>query len=317
MRLHGCDASAADDGDEETATPPQLQPQPTPPPPPATDTHYAWQNLWFTSNVTHGHFMWFEALTFPALCDRSDQCASLEVPAFTFAWCVVVLSVLVPIAARETIDRVHRYQQCRVEESASASASAANATDVAVAVAVAAPPTPCVPVSPWLFDFGHWSLMWMFVYFACRMAMILQYRDASPPERRALRTAQPTPLARLAWFAHVNGIPGTIVASIMYAVFLRSSELHGPLTDASYALNAIFAAIDVWFFRMVLLHVHVAWIVLSGALYAALMLPRSYHRPEELLVACLLLVVVYSTIADFSMMRDSYYRHHVFVRVRR
>lgn len=257
------------------------------------------RNFWFSHTLSYGRFVWLDSLISPSCTDTGEySCARLEVPAVTLTWSVTVVVTTSTIAALETADRWQRFEQCRAAAEAAAATNATNA--------------PCVSLSPWFFDFGHWTFMWFLLFHVCRIALIVQHRTTSRVARRADR-GPPSLLARVAWFAHVNGVPGTIVAGILYAIYTRDGELHGPLTDASYVLNAAFAVLDVWFFRMVLLYAHVVWVVATAAVYAAIMMWRSYHRPDEVVLACALLGVVYTAIADFSMMRDTFYRNHAFV----
>lgn len=253
-------------------------------------THFTIQNIWFTHTPTYGRFVWLDALISPACSDsQSKTCSTLEVPGVTLVWSVVVVVVVVVIAALETQDRWRRFYAC-----------------------VDAHTAPCVALSPWFFDFGHWTLLWFVTFYVARIVLIVQHRDDTRVKLREDR-GPPSLVAKIAWFAHVVSVPGTIAAGLLYALFSRDGELHGPLTDASYILNAVFAVLDVWFFRMVLLYAHVVWVVATAAVYAVLMLPRSYHNPIELVVACVVLGVVYTVIADFSMMRDTFYRNHAFV----
>lgn len=251
--------------------------------------HFSPANAGFGHELSYGRFAWLDALTSPACSDRGEG-ESCEVPGITIAWSVAALAIVASLAAAEAADRADRFAACAGRGNSS-----------------------CVAVSPWLFDYGHWSVIWLCAYLAARAALAVQYRDFSAVRRRADQ-GPPTLLARAAWFAHVNGVPGTIAAGLVYVVFSRDGELHGPLTDASYAVNALVAVVDVWFFRMVLLYAHVVWIVLSGAVYAALMLPRNYHRPEEVATGCALIALVYWVVADVSMMRDAFYYDHVIIK---
>lgn len=255
-------------------------PAPTAPPPDDTSIKTHLRNVWFEDRLTYGRFAWLDAMTNPQSCDA---------PHFTFAWSVLVLATVVPLSWAETNDRLLRFAECESKNY-----------------------TRCVAISPWGFDYGHWSLAWMCLWYFLRVLLIIKYRGVTLAHRRVGR---PMPaLAKAAWFAHVNGVPATIAAWLVYLVFSRDGEAHGPLTDASYAVNGVVAILDVLLFKMVLLYAHVVWILLVGMVYVGLMMWRSHHSAGEVVVGLASFIVVFMAMADLSMMRDTFDRRHVFVR---
>lgn len=90
------------------------------------------------------------------------------------------------------------------------------------------------------------------------------------------------PLQRLVWAAHVVALPASVTALVVYATTLRHDDRVSPLTTASYALNASWMLLDMLFWNMPLLSVHLVWSFALGWAYALFTLVYYAHAiPAE------------------------------------
>lgn len=243
---------------------------------------YTKDDLLFSQTNSFGTFRAVFCVTQPALvcCDEgasgSESCLLQPLPYFLFT--LVEFSVLLALTIADAVDRNARAAGC---DGASC------------------------PLG-WELEVPHWGLVFVFIFLVLRVELMIRFWLASYADR--LQSEYFRMDARLAWIAHDLGYATTMTAAVVFWIFHRDGDKHGPITDALYSMGFVFGCLELLVSRMPFVPAHIVWVFFIAFLDFAVVLAADgtvrYDNPLEILVATIVIIMLYGFFMGVAYGRD-------------